>query len=950
MNPWEMNLATEGTTKPSSSAMPWEMELETEEVAKPALVETWQSNQPLGSTLEPGPFASAKPKEEPIMDLNAQRTVDAPNTPEPTQVSTEPLTTMQTISKGISENLTPNLVLDTATNFLKNVADRSNPEEYNIKQIGQDAKADINYAHKRWAHLVDDIGGFMDEGMRAESALTSNTIKGHLVKELQDRGVQAEVADGQIFIAMPDGSKVELTDSSIAREVLTDIVKNQYTIGSSIAGATAGYSLTPGSLPAKVAGATAGAAAGAYLGAGFDALINNIDLVNKLDAAQIHSKMVDEGVAAAILEPVGMVGAKLTVEAVKGLKNFYDFVLGGNREGAAQELKKNFNVDQTQIDEAIRNIEALQGPLPVSNQIDKGIMAVALTRPGGEAVISAAGVFNPSTPAVVGNQVFKRAEDVLKTTRELAADNTLPIVRQNLDAYTREVQDYYKVVKEAPAEFTKDYSFDFDKLGIMPIVDDIGTRIENPAIKQRFIDTLTRIEQASEGRGFTDLIDLRQAVNDIKFNTSRMKFSDKQALDSVIKTIDTEIDNAAKTHIPNSDGWMANWKKAKSEYASMKDLESNVLYKALTRPGISEETVIKTFTKYIAAGDDTFYNVMEKLPKNVQNRVEGSVLNNLTEKYTAGAIGTNRAVNFPQLSNELKKVSWSSPKAKQVVRTINRMAEVFKNDVNLARVSGRIEIPSFQSYLTTDPVARLKYEVASNVFNYAKMLVPGEQANTLALVKNTGKLLENPLDAKALKDIMGAKPKERREFRDKLNFEEELLNLRNMYFERQMALRQMYGKDAPPRLVWKSDPAKLAELQNPQGQVLPNTNQVLYGTQRGRVGTNPSEVTLSERADDLITEFIWANTKNAKNDDIVAKATEYVNDRRYQGIMQRVANKLAKDDIENNAKVVANSIRAEAGILIKRIEKDFGLKLPKEEAEKLVSIKFKEIMEKCNGQ
>ena len=185
MNPWEMNLATEGTTKPSSSAMPWEMELETE-VAEPLnLVETWQSNQQLGSTLDPGPFAAAKPKEEPIMDLNAQRTVDAPITPEPTQLSTEPLTTMQTISKGISENLTPNFLMDTATNFLKNVADRSNPEEYDIKQMGQDAKADINYAHNRWAHLVNDIGGFMDEGMRAESALTSNTIKGHLIKELQ---------------------------------------------------------------------------------------------------------------------------------------------------------------------------------------------------------------------------------------------------------------------------------------------------------------------------------------------------------------------------------------------------------------------------------------------------------------------------------------------------------------------------------------------------------------------------------------------------------------------------------------------------------------------------------------------------------------------------------------------------------------------------------------------
>jgi len=581
---------------------------------------------------------------------------------------------------------------------------------------------------------------------------------------------------------------------------------------------------------------------------------------------------------------------------------------------------------------------------------EKAIYALTQTQKGGEAIVSAASKLDATASATVRNQVAKRAEDVLKITDELRADNVQAIVNQNLKSYTDEVKGFYKQVKEAPKEFTTDYSFDFDKLGIQPIVETIGAKIENPAIKQRFVNTLTKIEQASEGRTFNDLIDLRQAVNDIKFNGPNLKFSDAKTLDNAISAIDNEIDTAAKTHIPQYETWAKNWDTAKVEYAKMKDLESNILYKVLTKPGINEDTVVKAFTKYIGAGDNTFYQVMEKLPKNVQNRIEGSVLNNLTEKYAAGTLGGNRAIHFPLLSQELKKVSWQSPKTKQTVRTINRMAEVFKNDVNLARVSGGIEIPRFQSYLTTDPIVRLKFEVASKFFNHIKQFYPGDEANALALVKHASKLLENPISDKSLKDMMRTIPLERRKFREKLEFADDMEAIKQAYLERQMALKQMFNKDIPPRLVWKSNPDDLARLQNPEATILPSVDEVLYGTAKGTVGKNPSEVNLTDRASDLLTEFIWRNTSKENGENITEQAIKYMDDNRFTNIMTNVAKKLSKEDFEKNALTVANSIKSEAGILIKRIEKDFGVKMPKSEAEKLVALKFKEIMEQCNGK
>ena len=777
-------------------------------------------------------------------------------------------------------------------------------------------------------------------------------LRNKVLAELKANGIQGEYTeDGELVVVNENGEAVP-ADSSLVRSLWQSKWGIAGSIGGAITGARVGMAAGAVAGPYGVAvgglvGGVVGGAAGTFAGTGLDSVLVNMDLVNKASDDEILSKMKDAGVADAMLAPLGLLGAKMVVGSGRAIKRAYDFILAGNKDGARAELKKYFKVTDSQIDETIAKVESLQGTLP-GTQFEKGIISLAITRPKGEDIVSAAGIFNPNVSSEISYQVSKRADDLLNESSKLATDNNLAIFKDNMDRYVNEVKSNYDKVKSAPEEFTGNYSFDFEKLGIEPIIDDIGARIENPALKQRFVNVLTRIEQASEGRTFNDLIDLRQAVNDIKYNTPSMKFSDKQALESTLKSIDNEIDLAAKTHIPKSDVWLDTWNKVKTDYAKMKDIEENVMVKALSRPGITEDAAVKVFSKYIAAGDNTFYNVMEKLTPNVQKRIEGSVLNALVEKYTVGTVGGTRAVHFPQLSQELKKVSWKAGNNAQLVRTINRMAEVFKNDVNLVRATKGIEIPKFQSYLTVDPIARAKYEIASHGFNYVKQLVPGDTSNTLALLKHTSRILDNPLNSKSINEMKRALPKDKRVVIGTLDVDTPLREIQQAYVERQAALKQLFGKDAPPRLVWHADPEKLAKIQNPTSTTLPS-GQGLYATQRGTVGVNPSEITLAERSDDLVTEFIWKNSQ-AKNDLIVEKATQYMDDKRYMNIMKLASSKLVRDDIEGNAKIVANSIRAEAGILRKRIEKDFGLKMPKDEAEKLVWLKYKEVMENCNDK
>lgn len=911
MNPWEMNLNSEDTkvSSPiSTDKMPWELDLGNEEpkTTQPSLDIKSMSlaGSLIGAEQIANPFIDAKPKEQPIMDLTANKTMS-------------PSLTIQE--------------LEASSN--------------------QEIVADVQAVHQKYSTMGNTLLGFVDEEARNKAEVATKSLEKTTMDELKARGIPAEYRNGTLYTYDTQGNEIEVDDPSI----LQSLYRTKLEFGGAIAGGIGGAKLgsrvpTPiGKAIGTVGGAVIGSAIGAATGTGADVLLANINLVNKANDDVLYSKMLDSGIADIVMAPLGYAAGKAIVGSGKFVKKAFDYVFDGNSDGAYQHLLNHMGYDEVQAKEVVAKLEDLVGPLRGTDK-EKAIYALTQTQKGGEAIVGASSQLDPTASATVRNQVAKRAEDVLKITDELRADNVQAIVNQNLKSYTDEVKGFYKQVKEAPKELTTDYSFDFDKLGIQPIVETIGAKIENPAIKQRFVNTLTKIEQASEGRTFNDLIDLRQAVNDIKFNGPNLKFSDAKTLDNAISAIDNEIDTAAKTHIPHYETWAKNWDTAKVEYAKMKDLESNILYKVLTKPGINEDTVVKAFTKYIGAGDNTFYQVMEKLPKNVQNRIEGSVLNNLTEKYAAGTLGGNRAIHFPLLSQELKKVSWQSPKTKQTVRTINRMAEVFKNDVNLARVSGGIEIPRFQSYLTTDPIVRLKFEVASKFFNHIKQFYPGDEANALSLVKHASKLLENPISDKSLKDMMRTIPLERRKFREKLEFADDMEAIKQAYLERQMALKQMFNKDIPPRLVWKSNPDDLARLQNPEATILPSVDEVLYGTTKGTVGKNPSEVNLTDRASDLLTEFIWRNTSKENGENITEQAIKYMDDNRFTNIMTNVAKKLSKEDFEKNALMVANSIKSEAGILIKRIEKDFGVKMPKSEAEKLVALKFKEIMEQCNGK
>lgn len=532
-------------------------------------------------------------------------------------------------------------------------------------------------------------------------------------------------------------------------------------VGGAIAGAVAGAKLAPNTLYSKLGGAVIGSLIGATAGSQADYLYEAMRLHTDVEAEAMAYKALNASEMAIIGEAVGYPIAKGLGVGWKGITAAKDFIAGGQSKAAYDALKNSTFLSDDQISEIVTQLERL-APLE-GNKYDKAIQAVALTEPGMQSLVTSAGTIKPLASAVTAKQVSKRAEEVLEQTALLTDDQVPRMFAQDLSNYVTDVKKYYGDVKAVATQspYGNDFKWDFNELAINPVLDSLSNKITDPVTKEKFVLQMQRVNSMSESRSFGDLLELRQLTNDFLYNKNVVKADDRKTLRSVIAKIDSAIEEGAPEVVANPAKWLDDWADARSKYAKMKQVEKTALYKAVfdkngkMRP-IQPEVVVNALGKYSTALDGSFEEVMSKLPMTGRKMYEGAVIDNLANKYTAGVAKGAKAVHFPLLADELRKVNFTTPEARATKQALIEMSEVFKNDVQLASAGGHVTIPKFQSYLTADPVVRAKFEIATNMFHVVKSRLPGDANKQLALIKQTAKLLAKPLDAKAFKEVSEA--------------------------------------------------------------------------------------------------------------------------------------------------------------------------------------------------
>ncbi len=637
--------------------------------------------------------------------------------------------------------------------------------------------------------------GFFDEKSALEARREINQLNVSTAAKLQELGLNAFISPdtGELMLKMEDGLEVPVESS-----MLSDLYNSKAEITGSIAGAIAGaktganvgtaigtgVGLVAGNLTGVglvlpeelvtgpvgagvgkvvggIAGAFVGGATGAGLGKAADLTINAVKLKENLEADLYYQQMKEAAIADGVFSVLGTGAIKLGGYGFKGIMRAYDFTLAGNSKGAYRALKDIMQISDEQAETIIKSWESHNASkLPGGNFEEKAIAAVSTTQQGGENVISYSASTNPKLASSIISSIDERAKDVVKAIDTVATEDVGKVLKEDLGKYTSDVKNYYGAVKDIAVQATKgtDFTFDLDNVALKPVMESIEKGISDPTMRERFANHALRIGNATEDRSFSGLLELRQAVNDFKYSKTKLKKPDVDALNTVLNQIDNKIAAGAKEYV--SKDWLGQWTKAKSEYAKMKKLEENVLFKAVNRKGMTEENIRKFASKYIDSLDGTFDEVMDKLPKTTRSKAEAAVIKQLTDKYTLGNVTDKQAIHFPMLADALKSTNIKTAEAKQLKILVNEMANIFKNDVNLSKISGNIAVPKFQSYLTTDPVVRAKFEIASTVFNTVKRFAPGQTGRNLALVNKLDKLLENPLHAKSASEFLSQFPQE----------------------------------------------------------------------------------------------------------------------------------------------------------------------------------------------
>lgn len=601
--------------------------------------------------------------------------------------------------------------------------------------------------------LTSRVRGFAGDPLKqAQVAKAEEASRQKIISMAKEHGVELEFQDGEYYAKLDNGQYSKVTPG-LWDELISAKGEAAGGVAGAIAGARLGAMATPVPHPlAKLAGSVVGAAVGAAAGSQADYLYSAIKLSEDMNAQVAANKALTAAELSVVGDVIAYPVAKLGAAGVKQLIRAKRYIADGNPEGAYTALKDTLLISDSEAQQLVDKLSQVAS-VPGVRQEEQRIAATALTRPGAQSLVHAAIASDPKASQAVIQSIDARAKDLLSTTKANASTDTARLLREDLDNYVDDVKQFYGTVK-AQVNNGVPISFDYDKLAIEPVLKRLEQNIQDPATLERFLTKARAIRETSDSRTFPDLLELRHQVNDFLYNRRIAGAKDREAIREVVGRIDEAIENAARVALPNGDEWLKSWASAKAKYAQMIRTRENVLAKALQSPQLTEADIGNRLVKHMQTVDGTLEEVLSKLPPNARKRAEWSVLDTLANKFTAGTEGGLRATNFPMLASELNKLVFTTPETRLFKKAVSRLAEVFTNDVALARASGNVNFTKPQGFLADDVVSKFKYQAAQNIFQEAQKYLPTARGKGLALINKVSELLENPLHAKTINEVV----------------------------------------------------------------------------------------------------------------------------------------------------------------------------------------------------
>ena len=636
-----------------------------------------------------------------------------------------------------------------------------------------------------YTNAYQEIRGlFGDEEAQAAEAAKTLETRGLIMEAAQARGydLQWNEEASKWVIYLPNGDVIDATP-----DVFDMLERDLGSIGMSMSGAVAGARFVqpvsgplyaaPGGwtslagLTVSALGAGIGGFAAGVLGDQFDYLAALSDTDEEFSWDMAYSKMGGSSKDAALGELAALLitgvwkGSRVGLQAARLIKD-------GNLNGAYEMLLNSTGLSEKQAMQAVRdweilnNIEAPATSLRESaRQKEKALAVLPTTRAGGENIVAAVAERDPKASGVIANEVAARANAL---TEALALPTTNKEFATRLaneyNEYLVRAKEFYQVVKDNGVNFAPDgYKFNIDRLVLRPLKTDLLTRMAPGADANKLRKQMALISELNRSRSFDSLLTLRQTIEDIRLNAKRPRPEDVEVFDTILGRIDNEVDTAVLgSGKEGSLEWYADWTAAKNTRTDIIRLQRRRLGKLLAQAAdpnrtgaeVTYETITNEIMKSGRSVKGILPDLMKQLPVDTQIAVERDMIRAAVEAFTVGKRGEFQAMQFPEIANILSEYNFQFPESKAMLDLISDFGKVYQNDVGLAYASGKIHSVQFQSYLTTNPIVRAQYEIASAVFNRVQEIRGGTLGDSAAMVRHVARLLEEPLNPKNVADAL----------------------------------------------------------------------------------------------------------------------------------------------------------------------------------------------------
>lgn len=568
----------------------------------------------------------------------------------------------------------------------------------------------------------------------------------------KERGLDIVHQDGEFFAYDQAGNLQRITP-----EFLDSIGKSKYEIVGGMAGAIAGSRVPVKHPYAKLGAIAVGGIIGTVAGEEIDYLSSAIQAQEELSAKVALEKAIGAAQMGALFEVVGGATGKVLQGSWKQLKRAYDFVADGNTNGAYTALKDTLGyLSDDEIEELVTRWEKLnQQTAPGKSIKEKALATLPSTAPGGEAIVSAAAKQDARAALTIRSDLNARAQSILKLAKN-PADNTGQQLQTALKTYTDDVKSAFDIVKKSGSDIAPDgYKFSLLNKSLRPALEETIDEISDPAIVEKLTRLLVKVDERTTSRTFNDLLDLRELLNEFKYATkvtSKSKFVANKGIDEAKAEVDNEIRRIMET-TPEGKQWLTDWKDVNKAYGEYKMIQKNALFKAITKPGATPKSIAQSLVKHGPALDDTYSDVIAKLPVQTKALVENEIIDQLANKAALGNVDGFRAISFPDLAQELKVYNFTSSKAIQLKQAVKQLAEVYKNDRALFNLKPGLQDDVGQTIATTI-TGKMKMAFVNNVWRKMNQAKGGAQADVNALIAKVAKFLENPLDNKAAEKVL----------------------------------------------------------------------------------------------------------------------------------------------------------------------------------------------------